>query len=325
MCEIAYGDHTDSSPVSPHSSAGPVGVGVRSKKGGGKIAWDETVPSPQHPVNREYTQVWEFNPGGGYTGDALWDEKELLWWMRTNGSGLYKYDMGGSSVGRVGERVLNGWGRICIDTKRGLLVTTDNVTRVVCMKKSGEPVKDSTVPGCGQLSGITYCPHRDIYVVSDVGKHCLWFIDSDSGQVVQQLGSKGTGDNQFNYPRFVCHQPINHNTCHIIVSDGSNHCIKVFSHTGEFIRQFGSKGSGDRRLCEPRGVCVDGQGHIVACDSSNSRIVRYWWDKGEKWEVILNTQQLQGSQPYCVSMSPDGRHLVVGMMGSVYRCYSCGP
>ena len=47
--------HTGVSPVSPTLSAGPVGVGARSKKGGGsKIAWDDTVPSPQSHVSREY-------------------------------------------------------------------------------------------------------------------------------------------------------------------------------------------------------------------------------------------------------------------------------
>ena len=315
------------SPVIPHLPVDLVGPGARSREGSGsKIAWDDTVPSPQPPVSREYTQVWEVKPGGNNTVDVVWDEKESVWWMRKYGGGLYKYDMGRSLVARVGERVLNGWGHICIDTKCGLLVTTDSATRVVCMRKSGEVVKEITLPGCGQLSDITYCPHRDVYVVSDVSRHCVWFVDHMWGIVVQQLGSPGTGDNQFHCPLFICDQPINHNTCHIIVSDDNNHCIKVFSHTGEFIRKFGSKGYGDRQLIHPRGVCVDGQGRIIVCDTDSSRIVRYWWDEGEKWEVILNTQQLKGSKPWCVSMTPDGRHLVVGMWGSpVYRCYSCGP
>ena len=321
---VTHAAHTGSSSVSLPLSAVTVGVGARSKKGGGKIAWDDRVPSQQPPVSREYTQVWEVELGMS-THDVIWDEKESVWWMRKYGGGLYKYDMGGSLVGRVGEGVLNGWGCICIDTKRGLLVTTDNVTRVVCMKKSGEMVKEFTVPGCGWLSGITYCPHRDIYVVSNIRKHCLWFIDSDSGQVVQQLGSGGCGNNLFKSSYFILHQPINHNTCQIIVNDSNNHCIKVFSHTGEFIRKFGSKGRGDRQLSEPRGVCVDEHGRVVVCDVSNQRVVRYWWDEGEKWEVILNTEQLKGFKPWCVSMTPDGRHLVVGMVGSVYKCYSCGP
>ena len=311
--------------VSPHLSGSPVAVGARSKKvGGGKIAWDDIVPQP--PVSREYTQVWEIKPGGSMY-DVLWDEKGLVWWMRTNNRGLYQYDMGGSLVTRVGDRlpVLKGGGHICIDTKRGLLVTTDNNSRVVCMRKSDKLVKEFTVPGCGLLSGITYCPHRDIYVVSDIGKHCLWFIDSDSGQVVQQLGSGGCGNDLFNCPWFICHQPINHNTCHIVVSDSDNHCIKVFSHTGEFIRRFGSKGSGERQLNIPRGVCVDDQGWVVVCDMANQRVVRYWWDESEKWEVILNTEQLKFSKPVCVSMTPDGRHLVVGMAVShKYRCYTGG-
>ena len=65
----------------------------------------------------------------------------------------------------------------------------------------------------------------------------------------------------------------------------------------------------------PCGVCVVHQGRVVACDRGNYRVVRYWWDEGEKWDVILTKQHLGGERPWCVSMSPDGRHLVVGMGG----------
>ena len=314
----------DDSSLSPTLSAGPVGVGARSKKGGGgKIAWDDTVPSPQPPVSREYTQVWEVNPGGN-THDVIWDEKESLWWMRTNNGGLYKYNMEGSLVDRVGGRALQGLGRICIDTKRGLLVTPDNNKTVVCIRKSGEWVKDIIIPGCGCLRGIIYCPHRDVYVVSDTDKHCLWFLDSQNGRVIKQLGSKASGDGRFNWPGFLCHKSIDDNSCHIVVSVGKSKCIKVFSNTGEFLSK--SKGSGEGQLIYPCGVCVDCKGRVVVCDKGNNKVLRYWWDEGEKWEVILNAQQLQGSVPWCVSMTPDGRHLVVGMFGSpVSRCYSCGP
>ena len=311
-------DHAVSAPAGRPLSAGPIGVGARSKK-----ADSTTVPSPQPPVSRRYTQLWEVEPGGN-THDLVWDEKESVWWMRTGIAGLWKFDMGGCLLDRVGQRVLKGWGRICIDTKRGLLVTTDNNTRVVCMRKSGEWF-EIMVPGCGTLRGITYCPHRDVYVVTDIDEHCLWFIDSYSYRVVRQLGSHGTGDNQFDWPGFVCHQAINHDTCHIIVSNSNNHCIKVFSSTGEFIRKVGSRGPAVGQLSSPRGVCVDDHGRIIVCDTDNRRVLRYWWDEGEKWEVILNRQQLKGLRPSCVFMTPDGRHLVVGMWSHIFRCYTCRP
>ena len=107
------------------------------------------------------------------------------------------------------------------------------------------------------MGGVTYCHHRDMYVVTDTYDNCLWFVSSDSGQVIHKVGSRGGGDTQFKQPLFVCHQSISDSECHIIVSDTNNHCIKVLSSTGEFIRKYGCQGFGDRQLQYPRGVCVD--------------------------------------------------------------------
>ena len=287
---------------------GVVHMGLRQSRGNDTT--DKIILS--QPV--AYRSMWKARPdefGGSY--DVLWDDNESSWWVRTDDGDLHKYDIHGNKVARLGQGVLKGWGCICIDTKRGLLVTTDVGTRMVCMSKTGQMVKEITITGYEKMCGVTYCPNRDIYVVSDIDKHCLWFIGSDSEKVLQKLGSQGSGTKfpQFNYPRFVCHQAIDHNTCHIIVSDSGNHCIKVFSHTGEFIRKFGCKGSGDAQLKHPHGICMDSQNRIVVCDRNNKRVVCYWWDEGEKWEVLLTEQQLGGGEPWNVSMSCDGSHLVV--------------
>ena len=222
-------DHFGGSPVSLPVTVKHTGVRVRSKKGGdGKELWNDTVPSPLPPGSRKNTCVWEGKPDGN-TQDVLWDEKESVWWKRDDSGGLYKFDMGGSAMTRVGEGALKGSGRVCINTKLGLLVTTDN-NRVTCMRRSGEVVKEFTVPGCGWLEAITYCPHRDIYVVSDTGKHGLWFIDSNSCHGVQQLlGSQGSGKNLYSLAYFIFRQTVNPDTCHIIVSDNCDHCIKVYT------------------------------------------------------------------------------------------------
>ena len=41
---------------------------------------------------------------------------------------------------------------------------------------------------------------------------------------------------------------------------------------GNFIRCFGTKGSGDSQLSYPQGVDVDGEGRIVVCDTGNGRV-----------------------------------------------------
>ena len=212
---------------------------------------------------------------------------------------------------------------ICIDTTHNNIVIVDLDKGLLCMTKTGKVVRKIPIPGGRRMCGVTYCHHRDMYVVTDAGNHCLWFVSSDSGKVIHRVGSQGSEDTQFNSPSYVCHQTISDSECHIIVSDSHNHCIKVLSPTGEFIRNYGCEGSGDRQLQTPHGVCVDPQGRVVVCDRDNGRVVRYWWDEGEKWDVILTKQQLGDERPWCVSMSPDGRHLVVGMFrgGGTIRGY----
>ena len=98
----------------------------------------------------------------------------------------------------------------------------------------------------------------------------------------------------------------------IYLGDWANHCISVYTASGDYIRRFGSQGSGDRQLSHPCGVCVDGSGRVVVCDRGNKRVVRYWWERDvEQWDVILTPQQLGGGLPASVQITPDS-HIVVG-------------
>ena len=252
---------------------------------------------------------------GGTVWDVTWDAEGPGWWVRNGNMELCKYDMNGSVVTKIKKGMPDNYACICIDTTRNHLVIVDYYKGLLCMTKTGKVVREIPIADVRWMHGIMYCHHRDIYVAIDIQNHCLWFVSSDSGKVIHKVGTQGSGDTQFNNPEFVCHQSINETDCQIIVSDSDNHCIKVLSPTGEFIRKFGCYGSGDRQLQDPGGVCVDPQGRVVVCDYSNYRVVRYWWDKGEKWDVILTKQQLGGERPNCVFISPDGRHLVVGMDG----------
>ena len=259
-------------------------------------------------------QVWRVKAGFTVC-DVTWDTEGPGWWVRNVDKELCKYDMKGSVVTKIKKGMPNNNACICIDTTRNYIVIVDGDKGFLCMTKTGKVVREIPIADVRYMYGVTYCHHRDMYVVTDVHNNCLWFVSSDSGQVMHKVGSWGSGEAQFNNPFFVSHQTISDSECHIIVSDWANHCIKVLSPTGEFIREFGCEGSGDRQLQYPHGVCVDPQGRVVVCDIGKYRVVRYWWDEGEKWNVTLTKEQLRGESPYCVTMSPDGRHLVVGMYG----------
>ena len=63
-----------------------------------------------------------------------------------------------------------------------------------------------------------------------------------------------------------------------IVSDFGNNCLKIFDHSGKFLRKIGEQGEGDGQLNNPWGLCVEKSGNhhnILVCDSGNVRIVQF--------------------------------------------------
>ena len=242
-------------------------------------------------------------------------EDGAVWGITVYGNSVYKYSIEGKCINEVGQGVVGYRTHMCIDTRRGCLVISGDQS-LLCMDREGGKVREIRVPGAGWLWGVVYCEERDVYVVGDGGVHCLWYIDAGSGAVVRQVGSEGSGEGQFRWPRYLCHHHVSEGECHIYVSDNHNHCIRVYTASGDYIRRFGSQGSGDRQLSLPCGVCVDGSGRVVVCDWGNDRVVRYWWEGDvEQWDVIL-TPQLGGERPWCVDITDDG-HMVIGNSGSL--------
>jgi len=121
-------------------------------------------------------------------------------------------------------------------------------------------------------------------------------IHLPDGQRVHEFGSQGSGNLQFHWPRYVTVDRLHDD--HIIVSDGSNHCVKVFDSTGQFLLKFGSLGSGDGHLKHPRGVAVDPVGNIIVADQDNNRVslftgdghfVRHILSIHRPWGIAVNS------------------------------------
>ena len=61
----------------------------------------------------------------------------------------------------------------------------------------------------------------------------------------------------------------------VVVTEGSGHCVSVFSPNGEKLRSFGTWGSSQGQFEYPNGVAVDGEGNILVADSNNHRIQKF--------------------------------------------------
>ena len=61
----------------------------------------------------------------------------------------------------------------------------------------------------------------------------------------------------------------------VIVAEEGEHCVSVFSPSGEKLRTFGTYGSGQGQFKFPRGVAVDGEWNILVVDTYNYRIQKF--------------------------------------------------
>ena len=61
----------------------------------------------------------------------------------------------------------------------------------------------------------------------------------------------------------------------VVIAEKSYHCISVFSPSGEKLRSFGNRGSGQGQFYWPYGVTLDGEGNILVTDTFNHRIQKF--------------------------------------------------
>ncbi|CAD6206571.1 GSCOCG00010052001-RA-CDS [Cotesia congregata] len=148
----------------------------------------------------------------------------------------------------------------------------------------------------GSLSPERNVASTNVPVVVKIGK------DSPSPKPVLIIGDAGEKNNNLCRPWGVACDKEGH----IIVADRSNNQIKVYDQNGNFMRKFGTRGSGPGQFDRPAGIVVDERNRIIVADKDNHRIqiVSKYGDYllafGEKgmrngqfnypWDVAVNTR-----------------------------------
>ncbi len=60
------------------------------------------------------------------------------------------------------------------------------------------------------------------------------------------------------------------------MTEYGGNCVTVFKPSGERLRSFGTRGSGQGQFKYPRGVAVDGEENVLVADSNSSGHSRQW-------------------------------------------------
>ena len=118
--------------------------------------------------------------------------------------------------------------------------------------------------GIGQLRLLTDVKlSADHVVVLDHAPNCVHF--SREGHLLSSCVPQGKTPVSLVYgPSFFCLDAANN----IVISDYSNHAIKIFTELGEHIHTIGREGNGKREFVYPSGVCISKLG-ILCVVSEN--------------------------------------------------------
>jgi len=111
-------------------------------------------------------------------------------------------------------------------------------------------------------TGIAYSWCTKLLFVTDTAAHQVVAFDRN-GIEKFRIGSRGTGEGQFNYPTDIWVDKVGQ----VYVTDALNARIQRFSVEGGFIDSFGQPGDTPGSFAKPKGIAVDPAGHIYVCDA----------------------------------------------------------
>ena len=165
----------------------------------------------------------------------------------------------------TGEGELRNPLGVCMDGERRVAVADYYNNRIQVFTTDGEPVFKFGESGSHKLSGPTGCIfHQNMFIVCDLINNCLKFFDR-SGTFLRQIGEKGKGDGQLNWPCGLCVEKCgdHHN---ILVCDAVNNRIVQFSVEGSF------GGKTVTQLLSPCGIATTPDGGILVLDDDAKKV-----------------------------------------------------
>lgn len=129
--------------------------------------------------------------------------------------------------------------------------------------------------GIDTPAGVTIAEDFTIYVV-DTGKKAILVFDQKN-KLIAQITSSHLID-----PWSI---DISRLSNELYVTDRGTASVKVFNRQGSFLREIGSKGTGDGQLQKPGDIAVDDEGNIYVVDLAQRKIISFTSDGTLRYQL----------------------------------------
>ncbi|HVN84675.1 MAG TPA: 6-bladed beta-propeller [Candidatus Binatia bacterium] len=219
---------------------------------------------------------------------------------------------------------------VALDGDENVYVSDTGSRTVRVYDKAGQFLrvvgKDLLVRPTGVAIDVT---RRRLYVV-DTGQtdtpqaHRVKAFDLD-GHLLQEIGRRGDGDGEFNFPTFASVDAEGR----LYVVDSVNNRIEIFDPNGRFLRKFGQSGDRIGDFARPKGVAVDNAGNIYVVDSQWSN-VQIFNQEGQLLLIFGGVGTYPGllMNPSAIAIDRDNNIYVSDTLGrrvSLYRLIDSAP
>lgn len=127
-------------------------------------------------------------------------------------------------------------------------------------------------------TGLARDPSRGLLFVADTGAHDVKVFD-EAGGLVRVIGRRGEEPGELNYPTHLAWA-----RGELYVTDTMNSRVQVFDAGGApLARRIGSRGLYVGDLVRPKGVAVDGEGHVYVVEGYHDHLLVF----GREGEFLL--------------------------------------
>ena len=203
-------------------------------------------------------------------GDVATDAQGNLWILDANNGRVQKFGPDGQFLAKWGtpgtaEGQLNNPSAIAIDGAGNVLVADS--FRVQKFSPSGQLLAKfgSIGSGNGQFfapTGLAVAGDGSIWV-SDISRVQRF---SAAGQFIERIGASGPGE--IGGPEGLATAPNGD----VLAVDRIADRVKVYNSEGDYVRQFGSSGTGPGQFSQPVEISVDSEGQVWVADEQTDNV-----------------------------------------------------